>query len=192
MPNPSNQTFIDRWIDEPAPLLPLLHEFHNRDGYLSEDAIRDVSEALKIPLAELWGTVTFYHHFSREEPGKSAPRVCTGNVCCLNGGNELLESMKDQGATPMPCAGRCDDMIPVIIDDKAWVGLTKDSLEHRATPMPPVNPGGIEECVFGSIREPGRATLTGYRKTGGYTGLEKAMKEMTPESLVQELSLIHI
>ena len=150
--------------------------------------MKAVSAALRIPLAELWGTVTFYHHFSREAPGQSAPRVCTGNVCCLNGGNELLESLLDQGATPMPCAGRCDDMVPVIIGDKALVGKTKDSLEHRATPVPPVNPGGLEECVFVSIREPGRATLDGYRKTGGYTSLEKAVKEMTPEGVVELIS----
>ncbi len=188
MPNETTQALIDRWKDEPAPLLPMLHAFHNRDGYLSEESITAVSAALKIPIAELWGTVTFYHHFSREEPGKAAPRVCTGNVCCLNGGNELLESLKDQGATAMPCAGRCDDMVPVIIGDQALVGKSKDELVHRATPMPPVNPGGIEECVFSSIREPGRATLEGYRKTGGYAGLEKAVKEMTPESVIELIS----
>lgn len=185
MSNPSDQDLTNRWKNEPAPLLPMLHAFHNRDGYLSEDSIRAVSEALKIPIAELWGTVTFYHHFSREQPGQSAPRVCTGNVCCLHGANELLESMKDQGATPMPCAGRCDDMIPVIIGDKALVGKTKDTLEHRTTPLPPPNPAGIEECVFSSIREPGRNTLDGYRKTGGYSALEKAVNNMTPESLIE-------
>ena len=185
MPSPTNKEISDQWKNEPAPLLPMLHAFHNRDGYLSEESIRTVSDALKVPIAELWGTVTFYHHFSRQAPGKSAPRVCTGNVCSLNGGRELYESMKEDGATEMPCAGRCDDMVPVIIDDKAWVGFDKDSLEHRATPMPVVNPGGIEECCFSQIREPGRATLKGYRMTGGYSGLENAVGDMSPEQVVQ-------
>ncbi|MDF1658460.1 MAG: NADH-ubiquinone oxidoreductase-F iron-sulfur binding region domain-containing protein [Verrucomicrobiales bacterium] len=179
----SNEELIARWKDEPAPLLPLLHAFHNRDGWLSEESIRAVSKGLKIPLAELFGTVTFYHHFSREEPGKSAPRVCTGNICCLHGGNELLESLKSEGATPMPCAGRCDDMIPVIIGDQALVGLTKETLVHRATPMPVPNPGGVTECVFSKIREEGRATLDGYRATGGYAGLEKAVQG-TPQDVI--------
>jgi len=132
--------------------------------------------------------VTFYHHFSREAPGKTAPRVCTGNICCLHGGRELLESLEPEGATPMPCAGRCDDMIPVIKGDQVLVGKTKGELEHRETPLPVANPGGVEECVFGQIREPGRATLAGYRRSGGYTGLEKAFKEMTPEGLVELVS----
>ena len=55
MSRESNQALIERWKDEPAPLLPLLHAFHNRDGYLSDDAIKAVSEGLRIPLAELFG-----------------------------------------------------------------------------------------------------------------------------------------
>ena len=188
MQTPTDRELVDLWKDQPAPLLPLLHAFHNRDGYITEAAVLAVSAGLKIPKAELWGTVTFYHHFSREAPGQSAPRVCTGNVCCLNGGQKLLESMEDQGATPMPCAGRCDDMVPVLVGDKALVGLSKETLVHRATPMPVPNPGGLPECVFDKIREPGRATLAGYRATGGFSALEKAVKDMTPESVVTEIT----
>jgi len=184
----TDQQIIDHWKGEPAPLLPMLHAFHNRDGYLTETAIRAVSDALRIPLAELWGTVTFYHHFSREAPGKAAPRVCTGNICCLNGGDELYEALKDEGATPMPCSGRCDDMIPVIRGDKVYVGKTPGTLEHRATPLPAPNPGGIEECVFAKIREFGRATLPGYRASGGYAALEKAVRELGPGGVIDVLS----
>lgn len=188
MPTPTDKALTDRWKDEPAPLLPLLHAFHNRDGYISEDAIRAVSDALRIPLAELFGTVTFYHHFAREPQGKEKPRVCTGNVCCLNGGNELYESLKPEGATEMPCAGRCDDMVPVIQGDKVYVGKTKDTLEHRHTPIPAPNPGGAEECVFAHLRDDSRATLDGYRATGGYTALEKALNDFGPERIIEEVT----
>ncbi len=166
----------------------MLHAFHDRDGWLSEESIRAVSDALSIPIAELWGTVTFYHHFSREAPGKAAPRVCTGNVCCLHGAHELLESLKDEGATPMPCSGRCDSMIPVIKGDSVYTGVTADALEHTATPMPEPNPGGLEECVFAHIREPGRATLEGYRKTNGYAALEATVAERTPAQVVEMIA----
>ena len=183
--SPPDHELTERWKDEPAPLLPMLHAFHDRDGYLSESSIRAVSEALGIPIAELYGTVTFYHHFSREEPGKSAPRVCTGNVCSLHGAGELLESLQDEGATPMPCSGRCDDMIPVIKGDSVFVGLSKDALVNRATPLPPPNPGGIEECVFRHIRAEGRSTIDGYRATGGYEALENTVTGSTPDELIE-------
>ena len=82
---PTDQELIERWRDAEAPLLPLLHDFHDRDGFLSEDALRAVSEGLKTPLADLYGTVTFYHHFSRVPEGLQAPRVCTGPACMLHG-----------------------------------------------------------------------------------------------------------
>lgn len=178
----TDQEILDQWQDRDAPLLPVLHAFHDRDGYLSDDALRAVSRGLKIPLAELFGTVTFYHHFSREPGGKHKPRVCTGNVCCLNGGEEMLEALRDEGATPMPCSGRCDDMVPVLRGDEVFTGPDAASLVHRATPVPVPNPGGLEECVFRHLREEGRATLDGYRRSGGYEGLTQALAS-TPESL---------
>lgn len=183
----ADAAIVARWKDEPAPLLPLLHAFHDRDGHLSEEAIRAVAKGLRIPLAELWGTVTFYHHFSRDLPGKAAPRVCTGNVCCLKGGNELLQALQSEGATAMPCSGRCDEPVPVIVGDRMLVGLAPDRLEHRPTPLPAPNPGGLEECIFSAIREPGRNTLDGYRRTGGYSGLQRAL-EMTPEQVIQVIT----
>ena len=58
MSSPTDRAIIDRWREEPAPLLPMLHAFHDRDGYLSDDALRTVAQALRIPLADLFGTVT--------------------------------------------------------------------------------------------------------------------------------------
>jgi NADH-quinone oxidoreductase subunit F len=172
MATPTDEALIERWRGEPAPLLGLLHAFHDRDGYLSETALRAVAQGLRIPLADLYGTVTFYHHLAREPQGRQAPRVCTGPVCCLRGGNELLAA---QGATAMPCAGRCDEPVPVLQGHQVLVGTNGAVLAHRPTPLPPPNPGGIEECVFAEIRQPGRNTLAGYQRTGGYAGLTRAV-----------------
>ncbi len=184
---PSDGQLIERWRAEPAPLLPLLHAFHDRDGHLSEGALRAVSEGLRIPLADLYGTVTFYHHFSRQPGGKDRPRVCDGPVCKLAGCDALLDELAPQGATPMPCAGRCDEPIPVLVGDAYLVGTPGLGLADRPTPLPPPNPGGVEECCFAHLREPGRAGIEGYRRTGGYRGLEKALSELSPEAVLDEL-----
>lgn len=172
MPTPSDDELIERWRPEPAPLLPLLHAFHDRDGYLSDEALRAVGRGLRIPLADLFGTVTFYHHFSRTPPGRAAPRVCDGPVCQLRGAPALLAGLPD--ATPMPCAGRCDAPIPVLRGAQVLVGTSPDALEVQASPLPPPYPGDTGECVFADIRRPGRATLDGYRQSGGYEALESA------------------
>ena len=184
----TNQEIIERWRDEPAPLLPILHAFHDRDGFVSDDAIQAIAAGLRTPIADLYGTVTFYHHFARVPGGKDAPRVCTGPICCLNGGNELLDELRKDGGTPMPCSGRCDEPVPILRGDQTLVGREAAKLDAHPSLLPAPNPSGLEECVFASIREPGRATLEGYRKTGGYEAITSAVKDLGPEGVVQTIT----
>ena len=150
--NPTtNEEIIEKWLGKDAPLLPVLHAFHDRDNYLSDESIKFVSDKLKIPIAELYATITFYHHFSRDPDGKKKPRVCTGNVCCLNGGNELLNELKDQGATPMPCAGRCDEMVPVIIEDDVFVGKHRNLWLTFKLPYPSLILENLKNVFLGTF-----------------------------------------
>ncbi|MDH3571032.1 MAG: NAD(P)H-dependent oxidoreductase subunit E, partial [Gemmatimonadota bacterium] len=185
---PTNHQLIEQCRTEPAPLLPLLHAFHERDGHLSEEALREIAGALKIPIAELFGDVTFYHHFAREPQGYGVPRVCTGPVCAHRGGLELLEALRETGARPMPCAGRCDEPVPVLRGGELLVGTAPRSLVTKPSPIPAPNPGGIEECVFAHIREPGRATLQGYRRTGGYEALERVVRSGAPADVLAAIA----
>jgi NADH-quinone oxidoreductase subunit F len=184
----TNQELMKRWRDEPAPLLPLLHAFHDRDGFLSEEALCDVAQTLNIPQADLYATVSFYHHFSCVPDGLSVPRVCTGPVCRLSGGREILEAYGEDGAAPMPCAGRCDEPVAVLKGHEVLVGKSLATLETKPSPVPLPNPGGIEECVFASIRQPGRATIEGYQRTGGYEGLVRAAREMRRPEVIALLT----
>ena len=183
----SDLALIEQYRDEPAPLLPILHAFHNRDGYIGTRAIEAIGKELRIPLADLYGTVTFYHHFAREEGGLQRPRVCTGPVCCQRGALELLESL--DGAEEMPCAGRCDDPVPLLIGHETFVANgPSQTLQRRiSSPLPVPNPGGREECVFAEIRVPERESLEGYRGSGGYEALTQAVQEQTPTQVIDLL-----
>ena len=184
----SNQDLIDSWRNQEAPLLPLLHAFHDRDGYLSEEALRDVAEGMRIPIADLYGTVTFYHHFSREEGGHQKPRVCDGPICKLKNTDQLISEL--DGANPMPCAGRCDEPIPVLVGNRYLRALPGESLQESPPPLPPINPserGEDSECCFSNLRDEGRATIAGYKKGGGYKGLEKAVQTLAPEGVLAEI-----
>ena len=186
---PSDQELIERWRGEPAPLLPLLHAFHDRDGFLSDGVLRAVAAGLGLPLADLYGTVTFYHHFAREPLGRGRPRVCDGPICRLNGSLELLAELAPEGATPMPCAGRCDEPVAVLRGSQYLLGRAGAPLADVPAPLPPPNPGfpGFEECSFAGLRDAERATLAGYRASGGTRGLARALFEMSPEEVLAEL-----
>ena len=186
MPRSTNDELVERWKDEPAPLLPLLHALHERDGYLSEEGLRAVSAGLRIPIADLYGTVTFYHHFSREAQGLDRPRVCTGPICRMRGADVLLASLRAAGhdPLPMPCPGRCDEPVPVIHRGTVLTGATAGTLTSGPSPLPAAPPDGIEECVFAGIRSAARATLAGYRSQGGYAALDRAVNGMTPTEVI--------
>ncbi len=187
MTRPTDQEHIDRHRHEPAPLLPLLHAFHDRDGMVSEDAMRAIATALKQPLADLFGTVTFYHHFARSPGGHLAPRVCTGPVCRQHGADEVLAGLADQGAVAMPCSGRCDAPVPVLQGNATFACSDGTAASLAAAPdslVPADNPGlaagseglgGFEECVFRDLRNPDQKTMAGYRARGGFEGLARAI-----------------
>lgn len=190
MSNRKNKYLINRLRGEPAPLLPILHAFQDRDGYLSDEVLHDIAHYLHIPWMELVGAVTFYHHFAFEPPGQSRPCVCTGPVCRFHGGHELLDELAGQNARAMPCAmpcaGRCDEPVPVLQGHAVFTGQTAVTLQSHPSPLPVPNPGGAEECLFRHIRAPSRATLDGYRATGGYNALERAAT-MTPAQIIGQI-----
>lgn len=185
----SNEQLLARWRDEHAPLLPLLHAFHERDGFLSEEALRFVSDGLRIPLADLYGTVTFYHHFARRPGGRDESRVCVGPVCRQRGAEDLVAGLENRGVpvARIACPGRCDEPIPVIRGDLVVSGVSVDDLANGPTPLPPPPADDdVEECVFRHIREPARASLEGYRATGGFDALEAAVSG-SPAALLDTL-----
>lgn len=184
----SNIEILEQWKKEPAPLLPILHAFHERDGSLTEDSLRDIADGLKIPLAELYGTITFYHHFSRDMMGRERPRVCMGPVCALKDGAVLLDELKADSPKTMACAGRCDDPIPVLMGDEICTGKAGQDLDLKPSALPVANPGGLEECGFEKIREPERATIQGYKKTGGFVALRMALRKSSPQDVIDTIT----
>ncbi len=183
MTTTTDEQILQRWRNEPAPLLPLFHAFCERDSFVSAAAVQSIAGALNLPVAEVFGTLTFYHHLGREEGAHAQARVCTGPICRMHGADALLHQTK--GAVSMPCAGRCDDPIPIILGNRVLTGSPGTPAAERSSPLPPPPPGGAAECVFAGIREPNRPSLEGYRQVGGYGGLERAVREMSPDQTLE-------
>ena len=139
---PTDTDIISSWVNEPAPLLAVLHALHDRDGTLGDDALRAASEGLRIPMADLYGTVSFYHHLSRPPVRKETPRVCTGPVCRLRGADRVLESLSSEGAVAVACPGRCDEPIPVIRGDIVEIH-SADGVRTTPSRLPDPNPAGV-------------------------------------------------
>lgn len=124
-------------------VIPVLHEAQEIYGYLPLEVQKMISEGLDVPLAEIYGIVTFYAQFSLNPKGKYRIGVCLGTACYVKGSGDILEKVKellgiDVGeCTPdgkfsldaTRCIGACG-LAPVIsINDDVYGRLTVDQIE---------------------------------------------------------------
>ncbi len=177
---------IKRFIDEPAPFLSILHAIQEEHGYIPEPELRRLAEALKIPLAELFGTVTFYHYF-RVEPSKgSTAYVCNGPVCQFQGYNAVYDDLKGKykSVKEMSCPGKCDVPLAVMTNGSVYAGVASNSVEGLVAEPSPLPPNiELEECLFRNIRKPDQRYLNTYIKNGGYSSLQLAIDQ--PEKIIE-------
>lgn len=66
-------------------LIPVLHEAQEVYGYLPLEVQREIAEQLDIPLAEVYGVVSFYTQFSINPKGKYKINICMGTACYVKG-----------------------------------------------------------------------------------------------------------
>ena len=60
---------IARYKDTQGPLIPILHEAQAIYGYLPFEVQLHIAEALGLPLADVYGVVSFYTGFSTKPKG---------------------------------------------------------------------------------------------------------------------------
>jgi NADH-quinone oxidoreductase subunit E len=79
-------------------IMPLAYLAQDQDGYVSTEAIADISEFVGVSAAEVQGTISFYTMFKRRPCGKLVVSVCTNVTCLVVGGPELLEHLESKYA----------------------------------------------------------------------------------------------
>ncbi len=77
-------------------LIQILNEVQEHYGYIPTSAQMRVAEYLNIPLAEVYGVVTFYSRFTLKPKGKYNIAVCLGTACYVKGSEKILERVKER------------------------------------------------------------------------------------------------
>ncbi len=88
-------TFIENWKTKPGNLIMVLHKVQEEFGYIPRQAAIKVSDMLDVPLAKIYGVITFYHFFKTTKPGKYNIQVCMGTACYLKGGEDLIQEFEN-------------------------------------------------------------------------------------------------
>ena len=84
-----------RYKDEPSPLMLVLTDVQKEYGYLPLEVQEVISEELNIPVADIYGVVTFYSFFSLQPKGKYVIGVCIGTACYVKGGSNVLDKFSE-------------------------------------------------------------------------------------------------
>ena len=77
-------------------LIPILQKVQTAFGYISEEAVFDISDGIGLPPAEVFGVLTFYAQFRQQPVGKHTCKVCRGTACHVRGAPAILTSMQDE------------------------------------------------------------------------------------------------
>ncbi len=158
--------------DEPLTrdmLIEHLHKIQDNFGHISNRHILALSIVMELPMAEVYETATFYHHFDVIKPEGTPPppltiRVCESLTCEMFGAKDLIETLKikhknEVRIQAVPCVGRCD-AAPVAV-----VGT--NPIEH-ATPIKVEN--AVNKKDFDAAI-PEYIDYAGYKDAGGYQTL---------------------
>ncbi len=130
---------LDGRRSQPDQLIEVLHDVQEYDGYVSEEAMRAVSQGLGVPIMEVYRVASFYKAFRLKPVGKNVLTMCTGTACHVRGASLLLDQATGQlgiepgDVTPdglfsiehVNCLGTCA-LGPIVTENETY--------HHHVTP----------------------------------------------------------
>lgn len=86
---------VNRFKDENTPLMMILEAIQSEYGYIPLEVQELVSSLTGIPVAEIYGVVTFYSFFSLNPKGKYIIGVCLGTACYVKGSQLVMDKFSE-------------------------------------------------------------------------------------------------
>ena len=138
------QEILSKYKKEKDNLIQILNDIQVKYGYIPKVAQIEVANYLNMPLAEVYGVITFYSRFTLVTKGQYNVSVCLGTACFVKGSKEILERAKsklgiEEGQTTSDgkfsldttrCVGACG-LAPVFtINDEVYGKATVKKLDE--------------------------------------------------------------
>ncbi|MEI7596656.1 MAG: NADH-quinone oxidoreductase subunit NuoE [Bacteroidota bacterium] len=129
--------------NEAGELINVLHKAQHHFGYLPADVQEVIAEGLRIPVAKVFGVVTFYSYFTMTPKGEHPISICMGTACYVRGAEKVLEEFKrilkiQVGETSVDgkfslsslrCVGACGLAPVVMIGEKTYGRVSPDGVK---------------------------------------------------------------
>jgi NADH-quinone oxidoreductase subunit F len=197
-------------------LIPMMMYAQDHYGYLGDEILDEIAKRLDLNILQVTETLQYYSMLRRKPAGRHHIQVCTNISCMLRGGNELYQHVQkrlgigNKEVSPsgtfsleeVECIGACTGAPAMQVNYDFYENLDPDKvdaifeqLQDGKRPAPePVTSGAVHERLkaeipiiskrFG-IRDSRKIDV--YLQNEGYQAIEKALKQMTPDQIIDEL-----
>lgn len=129
--------------NEKGELINILHKVQTSFGYLPAEVQEVISREVNVPLATVYGVVTFYSFFTMIPKGEHPISICLGTACYVRGAEKVLDEFKKQlnlqvgDTTPdgkfslscLRCVGACGLAPVVMIGEKVYGRVAPDGVK---------------------------------------------------------------
>ncbi len=130
--------FIEALPQKEGHLVTVLHKAQSVFGYLPIEVQQFVADYMEVPLAQVYGVVSFYTFFTMVPKGKFPISICMGTACFVKGADKVVQSFKEQlkidigDVTPdgkfsidtLRCVGGCALAPIVMVGEKVYGNVT--------------------------------------------------------------------
>ncbi|HUO35041.1 MAG TPA: NADH-quinone oxidoreductase subunit NuoF [Candidatus Acidoferrum sp.] len=207
---------VGRYPVKRSALIPMMMYGQDQFGYLSDELLEEIARRLDLNITEVTETLAYYSMLHRKPAGKHHIQVCTNISCMLRGGNELYAHVQKRlgighkevsptgtfSLEEVECIGACTGAPAVQVNydfyenlDADKVDVILEQLQEGKRPKPvPVISGSLHEPHPAEVRViakrfgiPNSHKIDVYIQNEGYQALEKALKQMTPAQIIDEV-----
>ncbi len=207
---------VGRYPVKRSALIPMMVYAQDQFGFLSDEILQEIATRLGLKTIEVEETLAYYSMLRRKPAGKYHIQVCTNISCMLRGGNELYKHVqkrlgighKEVSASgtfsleEVECIGACSGAPAMQVNydfheelDADKVDAILEQLEAGKVPKPvPVISGALHPrdaaevpVITKRFGIPNAKKIDTYLQNDGYKALQKALKEMTPAAVIDEV-----
>jgi formate dehydrogenase subunit gamma len=128
----------------PGALLPILNALQEEFGYIHDEAIPLVADALNLSRAEVVGVAHFYGDYRHEPPGRHILKVCRAEACQSMGSESLIDYLQSRlgvgfGGTTVDgsitleavfCLGNCALSPALMLDGDLYGRVSNESADR--------------------------------------------------------------
>jgi NADH-quinone oxidoreductase subunit F len=207
---------VGRYPVKRSALIPMMLFAQDQFGFLSDEMLEEIAKRLDLNMVQVTETLAYYSMLRRKPAGRNHIQVCTNISCMLRGGNELYAHVQKRlglgnhevsptgtfSLEEVECMGACTGAPAMQVNYDFYENLDPDKVDtifeqlqdgKRPKPVPVIS-GALHErhpsevvVISRLFGVPNSHKIDVYMKHEGYQALEKALKQMTPDQIIDEI-----